>query len=365
MPSQKNQHFVPRCHFRPFTAGCAGAAINIFNVKLQRGIENASVKGQCSKSYFYGSDLKLENMLKKGENLYGDMIQRITDPCYRLTDTDALLIKRFICLQSSRTEIAAKRRALATADMRDAIFTARGVKEKIDLSEEAIIIESLRTCVAIWHIVDDLKVCLIKNETNRSFVTSDDPAVITNRFYLQKRRQSKFGLGSAGALLILPLTPRVCALCYDGDVYSVPNSSGWISLNKLPDVLSINEHQYLKCASNIYFSSWNELPYIEKEFSSAAERRLAQPWELFVADLVSVDEFSETFEVVPRENTTAAKRSILGLSLLYPTPCRWPSVIGYRSTPFGFTNGSAVGLIRKSLAQRQTGGGFAFQKKHI
>jgi hypothetical protein len=44
MPSHKNQHFVPRCHLAPFTIGCAGAAINVFNVRLQKGISNVPVK---------------------------------------------------------------------------------------------------------------------------------------------------------------------------------------------------------------------------------------------------------------------------------------------------------------------------------
>jgi hypothetical protein len=163
MPSHKNQHFVPRCHLAPFAVGCAGAAINVFNVRLQKGIRNAPVKGQCSKSYFYGRDLSIEKILQGGEGLYGRLLRDIMSPNYSLRDSDSLLIKRFICLQNSRTEMAVQRRALATGGMRDAIFSTREVKEEIDLSEKTIIVESLQTCVQIWHIVDDLKVCLLKN----------------------------------------------------------------------------------------------------------------------------------------------------------------------------------------------------------
>jgi hypothetical protein len=364
MPSHKNQHFVPRCHLAPFTIGCAGAAINVFNVHLQKGISNAPVKGQCSKSYFYGKDLSIEKILQGGEGLYGRLLRDIESPNYRLTDLDSLMIKRFICLQHSRTEMAAQRRALATADMRDAILSTRGVKE-IDLSEEEIIVESLRTCVRSCHIVDDLKVCPLKNNTNYFFITSDDPAIVTNRLYIQKMKQQKFGLGSAGTLLILPLTPNICALCFDGNVYSVINTGGWAILNKRSDVSAINEHQYLKCASNIYFSNWAELPRIAAEFTDTASRRLAQPWELLVADLVAADEFREMYKVVPRDKATQAKRSMINLSLVYPVPCRWPSVIRYRSNPFGFTNGSSVGVIRKSVAEAYMLGGPPFEKKYL
>src|SRR5262252_1223419 len=103
MPSHKNQHFVPRCHLAPFADGYGGAAINIFNVRLQKGIRNAPVKRQCSKSYFYGKDLSIEKILQGGEGLYGRLLRDIMSPNYSLTASDSLLIKRFICLQNSRT----------------------------------------------------------------------------------------------------------------------------------------------------------------------------------------------------------------------------------------------------------------------
>jgi hypothetical protein len=182
---------------------------------------------------------------------------------------------------------------------------------------------------------------------------------------MQKMKQQKFGLGSAGTLLILPLTPTICPLCFDGDVYSVTNTGGWAVLNKISYVLPINEQQHLKCGSNIYFSKWDELPRIAAEFRDIAGRRLAQPWELIVADFVAADEFREMFKVVPRDEATQARRSMINLSLVYPAPCRWPSVIRYRLNPFGFTNGSSVGLLRKSVTEANNLGGLPFEKKYL
>jgi len=136
-------------------------------------------------------------------------------------------------------------------------------------------------------------------------------------------------------------------------------------LNKISDVLAINEQQYLKCGSNIYFTKWDELPRIAAEFRDTAGGRLAQPWELIVADFVAADEFREMFKVAPRDKATQAKRSMINLSLVYPAPCRWPSVIRYRLNPFGFTNGSSVGLIRKSVTDACILGGPPFEKKYL
>lgn len=49
MAINKNQHFVPRCHLRPFTLGAAGLAINLINLDRKVLIPNAPVNNQCSK----------------------------------------------------------------------------------------------------------------------------------------------------------------------------------------------------------------------------------------------------------------------------------------------------------------------------
>src|SRR5205823_6356153 len=123
MPSHKNQHFVPRCHLKPFTDGARGAAINVFNITSDRGIRNAPVKSQCSKHYFYGRDLEVEKILQEIEGRYSRFIQDITGTGYKLKPSDSLLAKRFMFLQHSRTEMAMRRRAQSFADMQDAVFS--------------------------------------------------------------------------------------------------------------------------------------------------------------------------------------------------------------------------------------------------
>jgi hypothetical protein len=44
MATNKNQHFVPRVHLRPFTVDEGGAAINVFNLDREKLIPNAPVK---------------------------------------------------------------------------------------------------------------------------------------------------------------------------------------------------------------------------------------------------------------------------------------------------------------------------------
>jgi hypothetical protein len=163
-------------------------------------------------------------------------------------------------------------------------------------------------------------------------------------------------------LLMLPLTPRVCALCYDGDVYSVQNVNGWSSLKKIEDIARINEHQYLKCGSNIYFSDWNQLSHIANEFLDLSARRLAQTWELIMADHIGTDKMGEIYGVVPRDAVTKSRRSFMNLRATHPIPRSWPSVIRYRSNPSIFTNGSLIGFVRRSVVEAEAGMGPPYSK---
>jgi hypothetical protein len=347
MPSHKSQHFVPRCHLKPFTVEGQGAAINIYNIDSHRGIRNAPVRGQCAGDYFYGEDLNLETWLQGIETRYGELISRIKVPRYKLDLTDTEFIKRFVFLQYSRTETAARRRSVGTADIHDTVFSNSENPEKIDLSTRSVIQECMETCASLLPIVSDLKVCLVRNNTHRSFLTSDDPSVLTNRWYIQKAKRDDFGLGSAGALLMLPLTPKIVVLCYDGAVYSIQNIEGWGFVNAIPDVQAINEHQFLKCSSNVYFSQWSELQNIEDDFLRCEVGRLTAWHHVIAAELESSNAWEESYKVIPRCNVSFPGRYMLNMRAAHPMPQRWPSIIRYRAKPTIYTNGSAVGFIRE------------------
>src|SRR5215471_12348105 len=77
MTKLKNQHFVPRCLLKPFTYQNEGRAINLYNIRGDRLIERASVKGQCARDYLYGKDGKIETSLSRIEGSFNSMRERI------------------------------------------------------------------------------------------------------------------------------------------------------------------------------------------------------------------------------------------------------------------------------------------------
>jgi len=355
MASYKNQHFVPRCYLKPFSVSAEGFAINLYNIDRRVGIPNAAIKGQCSKRYFYGKDLRLEKLLEFSEGTYASSLRDIQKPGYSLTKSDKAVLLHFGYLQRCRTEATLQRAVMSMAEMADIAFSGDvPVDQRITMSDAVLF--AMRSFSETMHIVDDLKVCLVRNQTHRPFVTSDDPAVMTNRWYAQSPRARGLtgGIGSAGALIFLPLTPAIMAVIYDGDVYSISNAGGWTRAEKVIDIDSFNEHQFLNCLANIYFADWISLPQVSKAFEAALPNRPAVRHEIITGELESEDDWGEKYRVVPRQELQRKGKVFLHLKATRPQPSRWPSMIRLRSDRKIYYNGTGMGYLRRSTAEENS-----------
>ncbi len=177
MASHKNQHFVPRCYLKPFSVDGSGGAINVYNIDRHLGIQNAPVRGQCSHSYFYGEDLMLEKLLQHSEDAYSITLRSIGKPGYRLTELDQAVLSHFCYLQHCRTEAALRRAALSMSEMMDVVYDGDIPVDKRTAMRDVVHM-GMHAFSNTMHIVDDLKVCLVRNTTPQPFITSDDPAVL-------------------------------------------------------------------------------------------------------------------------------------------------------------------------------------------
>jgi hypothetical protein len=182
MPALKNQHFVPKCVLKPFTLNGEGRSINLYNIRHDRAIPRAPVKGQCARNYMYGKDGKIEANLSKIEGAYGMTRNRLLDGAEHGGDLHDLNF--FTYLQYRRTEIAAHRLKEAYQMMNETIW--EGQEPRRIPTDHMLLMQSLDMCLKTRRYIDDLKVRVIKNHTDIDFVTSDDPAIFTNRFADQK-----------------------------------------------------------------------------------------------------------------------------------------------------------------------------------
>jgi Protein of unknown function (DUF4238) len=349
MASHKNQHFVPRCHFRPFTVDGEGSAINVFNIDWRSGIRNAAVKGQCAGSYFYGEDLQLEKLLQKSEGLYASTLANIHGRSYRLTENDKFVLRHFCYLQHCRTEATARQAALFMSEVAD-IACKGDVPPDWRTTMRDAVLSGMLAFRDTMDTINDLKVCLIRNTSRKQFITSDNPAVLTNRWYIQNPRAAGLsaGVGNAGVLFFLPLTPYVMCVIYDGGVYSMPNEGGWIITDDFSDVDAFNQHQFLNCLANIYFFDWKTLPDVEEAFERALPHRPAERHKVITAVLDSEDTWGKRFRVVSRDELARASEGMVHVKSLTPKPSRWPSAIKWRSSPRIYSNGTGTGFVRRS-----------------
>lgn len=347
MPALKNQHFVPRCHLRPFTLNGEGVAINLFNFARRRAVPNAPVKNQCSADYFYGKDLHYEKKMQEIEGLYSAAISRISIPGYTLTCDDREVFRAFWVLQHLRTEAASR----AFAAMSDEVVDTTGAPEEFRTSIAEAVQLVMPAVPEMVSVVEDLKVCLLRNRSAVDFFTSDDPAIYTNRWYLRPghERLGAPGLAKSGTICLLPLTPRHLFLAYDGDVYSLPLANGWVDVKSDNDVRMLNQQQLLTAMANVYFREIADATSIGREFDESAARRIPSRHRINHAVLDSDDGVTKRYRITTAEEARG-QDALIHSEKLYPRPSGWPDFLRWRAGAATYSNGTGVGYVRRAHA---------------
>lgn len=347
MPEHKRQHYVHRGYFKEFSLDREGNAINLFNIQRAQAIPNAPLKGQCARDYFYGEDLKLEKALQSMEGYYGTVIRRLVSGSSP-SEADLSLLREFALLQYTRTDMACKRLRATEEGMDELVYSAEADQSKrVNLSPRRIMRLSMKTYSSGREYISDLKVCIMRNETTHDFVTSDDPSIFTNRFRLQRLKDTGIGFMSSGSTFFLPLTPRLMLICYDGNVYSVPRENHFVPLSNKKDIYALNELQYLKGAENIYFSKWGDRERLAQEFASVQARRPASwsEFEVYVHD--GIEDGRERYRLANPEERHTATHTMISTKSIGPAPSSWVSKMQFRSKLTTYNNGTAVGHVRK------------------
>lgn len=324
-----------------------GAAINVFNLDRKLLIQNAPTKNQCSRDYFYGTDPGLERAIQAIESGYGIAMQTLLGDSSFLSEENKNIFSKFWLFQHLRTESAALRAVQMTettrvlADLSPKDFSLE-IKEAVQIA--------CKTFANSMHLIDDLKFCIFKNRTHLPFITSDNPAVLTNKWRLEKNRDPghSFGIGAAGILVLLPLTPKLFFLGYDGDVYNVPHNRGIVELKNHRDVIALNQHQFLHCSANVYVHDMKYRADIIKQYS---EIELARPAVRHIVHYAEMDVSADgntRYKVISPEGRDRTKEAILHSKVIHPRPGVWPSQIKIRKTGNVFTNGTGLGFVRLS-----------------
>jgi len=221
MGEKNRQHYVPKFYLRNFSN--SKNAIDTFNISNSKYIQNASIKDMCQKHNFYGSDKKVENFLNVEIETRASLIFR------KILDTNKLPNSLDNYLHLVMFLLISEARNLKTADSANnmADFMAKTLIENhpdfkdLDLEKFRIVLNTpanfnIKIAMESIEFVLDLEPILIVDQTGaRRFITSDNPLIRYNSFYLSKNYPGGFGYVTRGLQLFFPISPHKCILLYD------------------------------------------------------------------------------------------------------------------------------------------------------
>ncbi|WP_345988734.1 DUF4238 domain-containing protein [Sulfurimonas sp. HSL1-2] len=287
MANRKNQHFVPQYYFRYFSKG--QSSINVLLKDSGKIIENAPIKGQCSKNNFYGS-VEIESLFSKIEGRHSAVLKKIQsinskkefieyatmcDEAPELgLNPDLLELLQAIMFQKSRTEFEAKKHSEMFGQVIKEVFLKDmelqvndeilKYKEFLDISTDLTdtVLMTLEIATKRTALISDLGIYILKNKTSTEFIFSDAPVVIYNKYYQNVHLRGVLGLQSPGLMIFYPITPDTCILLLDEAVYH--GASNFVEITNTHDIASINKLQLHHSLNAIYFSENVSPKYIRK-----------------------------------------------------------------------------------------------------
>lgn len=347
MASNKNQHFVPRAYLKAFSLNGDGTAISLFNLDRERFVPSAPLKHQCSRDYFYGEDLQMEKALQPVEGRYAGLVREIAAPGYLLSDEHRFFLREFWLIQHLRTEAASIRMVQFNEQMR---HTAGITSDDFRMEIKEAVQIAMSTAIEQLPFVQDMKVCLLRNRTNEPFIVSDDPAILTNPWHLDSPipKTRSFGIGAAGSIFLLPITPAIQCIAYDGDVYSIPHQNGWSEVRHVEDVHRFNQHQLLNCNVNVYAHDKGLEHSVRQQFARSKPLRPGSRHRAHYGVFISSSNGVSTFRRIEAgDDVVDHERALVHMETVHARPSAWPRQIGRRSNGAAFTDGTGLGFIRR------------------
>ena len=257
MPDNKNQHFIPQMYLRRFSAN--GKSVGLINLKTEKIIENAPIKRQCSKSYYYGKNPD-ESVFVTSEGLGHQLDELEKSVLPRVRSREHVMILHLILTMYSRSEhyrasVAESEKAMLESMLdnseiseQDIAILRKTISQKGHISKILMAQEGYPICV-------DLQMGVFVNHSNIEFITSDNPVVVYNPLMCDSTIGTHNGIGSRGIVFLLPITHRVVFVLYDNTSYKSSANGGFYKLKRPFDIQILNALTVLSAEENVYFFS--------------------------------------------------------------------------------------------------------------
>jgi hypothetical protein len=266
----KNQHYVPKFYLKRFSVEGNQKEIIVYAFDSKKFIPRASIKHQASKSYFYGKDEVIEKKLASKEGKWAAALRQIEvesiPPNSSVLYYELLQFTITTDLRNPVRKLLNDRIIERTAiNQRDNVLrdpainpllkavTATYVESWI-LEEKRVSIQKMLDKVqSMERIASDLKLVLVRNETEIPFMTSDYPVIHYNQLYESKSgaKNNSTGYSSLGCQLFFPISDTTLLIFYDSLIYSLSTKDKKPLATKT-DVDFLNRLQALNSATTIF-----------------------------------------------------------------------------------------------------------------
>lgn len=295
MTIKKKQHFVPRFYLKYFSNYQKNKHIGLYNFKTKLYLEEAELKNQAYRNFFYDIKGEIEDALGDIERLASEVINKISSSqeLPKPNCGDFITIWAFTVLQSNRTLSSVNEIEEFEDKLMKAILVHRNEftndLNNIHFKMENPAAFNIKMAAQTMHVAFDLGCKLIINETDIPFITSDHPVVKYNQFLERFKFPGAYtGLATKGLQIFFPITPNLMLIFYDKKVYKCgPVHRLTIKTCSKEDIFFINLLQCLNCDKIIYFNNTIKPLEIDKLIEKSKHLRKG------IKDRMIIEEFKE------------------------------------------------------------------------
>ncbi len=302
MPEKKKQHQIPRVYMKHFSYD--GKLSGIFGEFPDlKEIQNIPYKDQCYENFYYGKDLIWENKLEEIESNASKVIEKIMNGEKSLDANEQHDMNRFITFMHERVPFHVDQQIYNRAFMLlkatqmekfkkpDKNIPELSIRDTITYiqnnQKRQIIDDVLNIAESNCSRLDALCYKILSFNTENRLVFSDNPVLIINDYLIGNQ-----GVGMAGVIIILPLSPNLAYLLFDNRMYSSVETNQISSSNEA-DVSKINALQIITRQSKVFFDQNNDSRKIVYLFSKKQRER-----ERFLKSLTPIEFGSKENKII-------------------------------------------------------------------
>jgi hypothetical protein len=259
-----NDHFVPRHYLRQFTFR-GSELICTTRIDPYRFLGKKGIGGQCCEDDYYESNEGLNKLLWTSEN---DMAPVLVNVCKREDfDTKEIVALKLLAITLYlRTRKAVERAKVFPKFMAKEVIGSAVRRGELPPPPEGEVTEDLfdfshvagtvmqAGAIPCWMESQTLAAKLLRAEAGAHFITSDNPVAILNQFCVGADKIRTYaGFSRSGFQLLLPMSPKLCLIVYDGHVYKVGGRRRRLVEISKADVEIVNSLQVQAAENCLYF----------------------------------------------------------------------------------------------------------------